>query len=234
MNQLLILMQQQQVPVVFNLAKNQPISQHQCHFEADKLTPQLCFRKGSENMIYQLHLWLGNQLIIPSKVGMIKLTNESAWVILGNRLAQVAHINGNMLQPFLKEDVVIVKKKVIKDYFEKFILKVATKVTLDTEGFEVLTDRQLQYATLEITEHFMEQSFGLSLQFQYQNTRFYWYDKQRKHTQLLVDKDDIIVQLTERDLTAEQALIDTLSLLGLSKETTSLFQLKDAKANYFP
>ena len=233
MNQLLLLMQQQQLPVVFNLAKNQSVSQHQCHFETDSLTPQLCFRKGSENMVYQLYLWQGEQLIVPSKVGMMKLTNESAWVIWGNRLAQVAHINGNMLQPFLKDDVVIVKKNVIKDYFEKFILKVATKVNLDTEGFEVLTDRQLQCATLDITEHFMEQSFGLSLQFQYQNVRFYWYDKQLKHTKLVVDNEEVIVQLTERDLTAEQALIDTLERLGLSRETTNLFQLKEVKSELF-
>ena len=224
-HQLLLQMQKQQIPLVLNVSKDHSITDCLCHFESEVLLPNLFFKKEQEGMTYQLRLWCRDKLLTLSQEAMLPLTNEPAWVLWKNKIMQVAHINGKMLKPFLDKDLVFVRKSMVKEYFEKFILKIATKVHLETEGFEVVTHRALDTPILDMEENFMDKSLGISLRFKYQNAHFAWYQKQQKHTRLAFQDEEVTVHLTIRDLGAEGRLLQIVKELGLEVGSGNLFQL---------
>ncbi|MEL6720744.1 MAG: SNF2-related protein, partial [Bacteroidota bacterium] len=194
------------------------------------LEPQLYFQKNATNMHYRLSMLKeGRKVAIPQHQ-VVPLVNEPAWAIWKNELVQIAHINGLMLKPFVDKEEVLIPARHIRTYFEKFVLKVASKVDIETRGFEVKKYNEILKAKLRLSENFLQQTFQLSLSFEYAKASFDYKDRQQQHTRLeFVSAEEIIIHRSIRNPQKEANYVQSLLDLGLEEEASKTFQTKDVQ-----
>ena len=189
--------------------------------------PDLLFRRTKEGVFYQLKL---------SEIGYYSLrnrdlqviTNTPAWIVVGNQLYNPKFINGNMLKPFGKKDGLFIRNSFVKEYFQKFITKVVSKVEVEAQGFDILQHDQLKGCEISLVKDFLNGTFGLKLEFIYPQTRFAYLEKRNSKTNLeFNDGDDIIIHRHLRNEYAEQSVVKQLKGLGLKNGQSPYFGLAD-------
>lgn len=191
------------------------------------LKPELYFEKTKEGVTYKLQLKEGRQTWQIHTKEVTVLTNTPAWIVVGYRLYQVAHINGFMIKPFRKKDIVQIPKSSVNVYFKKFIYKVASKTDIQAKGFEVVQYDRLEACELEPVSLLFSEAWGLAVHMVYPLTRFNWSDKKSKTTSLRMgeEADEISILQVKRDKAAEGIYIAQLRKLGLVNTDGSYFQL---------
>ncbi|MEN0051173.1 MAG: DEAD/DEAH box helicase, partial [Bacteroidota bacterium] len=198
------------------------------------LEPQLYFQKTANNMRYRLSMLKeGRKVAIPQHQ-VIPLVNEPAWAIWAAELVQIAHINGLMLKPFVDKEEVLIPARHVKTYFEKFVLKVASKVELQTDGFEVKKYHDIQKVSLRLSENFLQKNLQLSLSFEYLQAKFDYKDQQQQHTRLeFLSGEEVIIHRSIRNETEEAIYVRQLLDLGLKENNSKTFQLADNQENSY-
>lgn len=191
------------------------------------LQPDLFFEKTSDGVTYKLKLKEGRQTWAVNSKEVTVLTNTPAWVIVGYRLYQVAHINGFMLKPFRSKEVVRIPRSSVSAYFKQFIHKVAARVEINASGFDVVQYNKLEGCELEPVQLLFNKKWGLSVHMVYELARFNWSDKKAQTTNLKMGngEDDISILQVKRDKVAENIFIAQLRRLGLQNLDGSYYQL---------
>lgn len=202
--------------------------------DAVLLEPQLYFQKNATNMRYRLSMRRNGRTIAIPQHQVMPLVNEPAWAIWQERLVRIAHINGLMLKPFIDKEEVLIPARHVRTYFEKFVLKVASKVELKTDGFEVKKYHEIQRAVLRLSENFLQQSLQLSLSFEYPKSKFDYKDRQQQHTRLeFVNAEEVVIHRSIRNTEKEAIYVQQLLNLGLNENVEKTFQIADnQKDNY--
>lgn len=193
-------------------------------FAKAELQAHASFKRTPNGMEYQLQLGEEGAIFQINQRNVAVLCNEPAWVTVSNRVYQVAHINGNMLKPFIKKKKVQVPEKHIRTYFN-FIKKVATKINIEAEGFAVVEERQLQSCELQLQQNIFDKSFGIQAKMIYPSHAFYWQDS--KEQRVGVDFSDpkaISIRKVYRDQAAEKVFVQKLKALDLIVGTDNLFR----------
>ncbi len=187
--------------------------------------PELFFKRTEAGIQYRLSFIDENGPWGISSKNISVITNEPAWVIIDQVLYNIPDINGNMLKPFLKKEELAIPKSYVKEYFQKFILRVVAKATINAEGFTVVNDEVDPIGELEVVEDFLDQQYGISLNFAYANNRFFHGETATQKTQLHFDNgDDVIVYQHKRNSKKEQAIVKKLESFGLKLNYGSFFQ----------
>lgn len=190
------------------------------------LHPHLFFNKSSENVFYRLLLSENDDQWEISTKEVIPVCNHPAWVIADYKLYKIAHINGNMVKPFQAKNEVVIPAASVKTYFKTFILKVAEKVDIDAEGFEVVANDKFLGSRVEVVRNLFNDQWGLTLQMLYTGVQFNWHEKKEKRTSIEFSNDDVRIVRVTRDLSKEAAFVEKFKAFGLSNTVGSYFQTK--------
>jgi len=194
-------------------------------YREEPLEPLLYFAREEDGVRYRLRLadekgaWpIHSREVIP-------ITNNPAWLFVDYRLYRAPDINGYMVKPFRKKEEVVIPKRSVKTYFQKFILKVAGRADIEAEGFEVAQHGQLESCRLEAVQDLFNNHWVLSVQMCYPGAAFNWSDKKDRRTALeFRDEEEIRILQAVRDFAAERAFLDKLQAFGLENKAGSYFQ----------
>lgn len=216
-------------PLCLNLKRKDWVAQKQLLFSDAILQPNLHFKKTKAGVIYTLQL-AENEMIKNIRQGEIRiLSNEPAWVILGDVLYRVAEINANLLKPFMTKEEVFIKQDIVKSYFQKFIVKIAAKTNITTEGFEVKNVHKLTCCDFRMTKDFMSNRYGFIVKFVYEKAKFDYKEAIQVKTELNFDAAEVTILQYQRQTEIEKKFIETLQNLGLINRVGKYFELAEAE-----
>lgn len=194
----------------------------------NQLVPKLDFQKLEDVVHYNLQFEDENGVWEIKSKDVVPLVNTPAWIFVDYKLYKVPHINGNMVKPFRKKETIKIPQRSVKTYFQKFILKQASKLDIEAEGFEIVKNNNLTSCQLELTRDIFSQDFGFNVKFRYDQTLFYWNEKRGKKTDLSFGEgEDIVIQQVIRNKELEEEYLWTLEDFGLESMPNNLFQLAD-------
>ncbi|MCB9286902.1 MAG: DEAD/DEAH box helicase family protein [Lewinellaceae bacterium] len=234
LDELLGLITEHQLPLTWEVNRKVLVKDFLLEFQNNPLEPRLYFAREEDGVHYRLQLadeegaWpIHSREVIP-------ITNNPAWLFVDYKLYRAADINGNMVKPFRKKEVVFIPKKAVKTYFQKFILKVASRADIEAEGFEMAQQGQLQGCLLEPVQGLFNNQWVLSVRMQYPGVLFNWSDKKDKRTTLEFNsEEEIRILQVARDFKAEGLMVEKLRAFGLVNEAGSYFQPQGNKEGAF-
>ncbi len=211
------------MPIAFQAERSALVQKTLLTPVSEPLVPHLFFRKTEHGIEYRLTLGTDTEQWAVGEHGVIPLTNtDPAWVAVRQQLFQVPGINGNMLRPFTRKTAVKVPAEQVKMYFQRFILKAASRAHVEAEGFEVRTVCSVQGGCIELIDNpFQEGVWKFGLFFFYEGVRVAYADRRTRITSLLHHMeggDEVSVQVVQRNTAEEEALVRALRRLGFREE----------------
>jgi SNF2 family DNA or RNA helicase len=217
------------LPLCLNLMRKDWIANKQILFSKTVLRPNLHFKKTGKGVHYTLRLEENGTAKNVRQQEIHILSNEPAWVILGDVLYRVAEVNGNLLKPFMTKDEVFIPRDFVKTYFQRFIVKIAAKTDITTDGFEVKTFENLTRSELRLTKDFMTNRYGFVVTFYYDKAKFAYKEPMSLKTELNFEEADVTILQYKRNENAENQLIADLENLGLTHQFGKYFELAEAE-----
>ena len=199
----------------------------------EPLQPHLFFEKTSDSVKYRFLIEDQEKLwSIHTKNEVAPITNHPAWVYFDGTISRLMHVNGNMVKPFRTKPEVIIPNQSVKTYFEKFIMKVASKVEIDATGFDLINKSELTGCVLVLDINMVfNQEPGIKLVMVYENVRFTSNDQQ--HTRMSLnfsEEEHVQILRVTRDPKAEKKYIDKLKVWGLKNtKGDAYFRLPESK-----
>ena len=189
-----------------------------------ELDVHLFFKKTRDSVLYRFQLSEGDgEPWVLSSKDVVPITNHPAWLFVDYRLHKVGAINGNMAKPFQRRDEVIIPANSVKTYFQKFILKVAEKVDIEAEGFDIVVWEELSACELELVPSVFNGEWVLSVKMVYPQVVFNWKEKRIKRTTLEFGENDVRIHQVRRNLEQESKYIKSLNAMGLHNPEAAYF-----------
>lgn len=223
------------LPLTMNVDRRVLVKDFLMELPKKDLEAQLFFKRTKDSVLYRLLLSDGEKTWKVSSVNeILPITNHPAWLFADYRLYKVAHINGNMVKPFRQRDEVTIPAASVKTYFQKFILKVAAKVEIEAEGFDMVYLDELVSCRLELTRNLFTGVVTLAAQMLYPKADFNWSDRRDKRTMLEFDEADIRIIQIRRNQEAENAYLEKLKSFGLEQLDGAFFTPVGASENQDP
>jgi len=198
------------------------------------LVPKLHFDKTQLGIKYSMQLQPLNGKPIKPFLREIKiLTNDQPWILYDFKLYRLTDINGNKLRPFLSKDHIFVKNDTVLIYFQKIIVPFASKLDVETSGFDVIKKSAINKVQLHSSYDIFSKEMILSMEFDYGAKKFYYHDSIDKVSRLHIgDDEQISIYQTIRDRQAEQKYIDRLLALGLQINANKRLHIDDEEDDY--
>lgn len=221
------------LPLCLNLQRKGWVAEKQILFATTLLKPNLHFNKTSKGVAYTLRLKENDDFKNVREQNIYILSNKPAWVILEDKLYQVAEVNGNLLKPFMTKDEVFIPRDFVKTYFQRFIVKIAAKTNITTQGFEIKRFENLDRYELQLTKDFMSNRYGFVLTFRYGKAKFAYKEPMQLKTQLNFDQADVTIFQYKRNESLENELITKLQNLGLENRVGKYFELAKTENTNF-
>lgn len=200
----------------------------------DELQPHLYFEKTETGARYRL--WLEDQFgpWQIHKRAVVPITNTPAWLLVDDRLHRVAHINGYMVKPFLAKKEVNIPQASVKTYFQKFILRMASLLDIQSDGFDVIEHHRLQGSRLEVVRDWFQNTWGIAVKMLYTNSEFLWNDKKEQRTTLeFGDGEEIQISKVLRNRKIEERFLQRLENFGLERANSGYFSLPEQTEDSF-
>ncbi len=213
------------LPLTWQVERKVLVKDFLLDYGEEILLPHLSFRRTGQGVHYRLRLDNGSAPWTVSSREVMPVTNHPAWLVVDNRLVRVAHINGNMVIPFQKKDELLIPEASVKAYFKRFILKVAARVDIDAEGFDLVHHQQLLGCRLVPTHDLFTGRWLLAVRMLYPQSEFNWSDTQEKRTTLEFEGEEVRIIKIRRDFRAEKTLLTRLPELGLQRTGGNFYDL---------
>lgn len=229
LDEILNIISNHKLPLSFDTERKILVHQFMVRTGDFELEPFLFFKKTEAEVFYRLVVAENDQKWNISSRDVIPVCNHPAWVIADYKLYKIAHINGNMVKPFQTKNEVIIPSASVKTYFKTFILKVAEKVDIEAEGFEVVANGKLLGCRVEAVRNFFNGQWGLTLQMLYTGVHFNWSEKKEKRTSIEFMGEEIRIVRVSRDMNKEADLVEKLESFGLKNTMGSYFQTESAR-----
>lgn len=218
---------QYRLPLTWNVDRRVLVKDFLVRVSQETLEPDLAFRRTREGVQYRLRLRKGDLVWKVSSRDVIPVTNHPAWLLVDDTLFRAAHINGNMVKPFRTRDVVSIPQASVKTYFQKFILKIASQIDIEAEGFDIHYFDRLKTCRLEVNHSFFSSEAALLAYMVYPKAEFLWNDRRTKRTTLEFTQEEVGIIQIRRDMEAEQVYLGRLKNLGLVENAQGQFGLSD-------
>lgn len=225
-DELLSLVVRHDLPICWHLERKVLVKDFLMEAVKEVLQPHLSFKKTQSGVVYELKLSEKGKIWSISSHEVEPISNHPAWIFVDYRLYKVAHINGNMVKPFRNKDVIHIPGDKVRDYFQKFIVRVASKVDIEAEGFGLVHFNTLKGCRLEAVRDLFNNSWGLSVNMLYSNAEFSWNDSRVKRTTLEFGEEEVRILQVIRDKKTEQEYVDKLTRLGLTAGQGNYFSIK--------
>ncbi|HKK74401.1 MAG TPA: DEAD/DEAH box helicase [Saprospiraceae bacterium] len=231
--ELLTQVAQHHFPITWNVERKVLVKDFVMGIGESHLEARLAFERTESEVLYQLKLANGAGPWKIKDKEVTPITNHPAWLNVDHTLYHVPDINGNMVKPFRNRDQVRIPEDKVKTYFQKFIVKIASRVDIEAEGFDVVQFEELQACRLEIVPGLFEEKLLLSVTMQYPNAEFRWNDPKSQRTSLQFEEEIRILQV-KREASVEKAFIEKLKDFGLEQGDGSYFRPKErTEDDYF-
>ncbi|MFK7935954.1 MAG: SNF2-related protein [Saprospiraceae bacterium] len=224
LSRFLELVQKSDTNLTWDGQKKVKLSDMEVPFADEVLRAHAAFKRTDDGMHYRLRLEDRNGVFRIRNQDIRVLTNEPAWILMNLKIYRIAHINGNMTKAFMGKNVVPVPERHIKTYFN-FVRKVATKISIEAEGFEMVDENELQAAVLKLERNIFDKTFGIKLQWRYRGKDFHWQDTKAQTVAVdFGDGDDISIRKITRDFAREKAFLKTFASFKVKADTDNLFR----------
>lgn len=207
-----------ELPVSINLHNKKDFYLHEVHFCQNAIKPLLYFSKNEDGIEYTLSLLHKNKKLYPCESELIIINQFPCWVTIDKQLVQITDIDGLKLKPFLKNKSIHIPKRMENEYFKKFINDIIKKVTVETNGFSVITKSDIINYGLKGSHDFLGKKFFLQIEFDYQGTLFYSNQNKQQHSFIEFDNNNnVSVIQYKRDFSKEAKIEEKLTYLGFEK-----------------
>lgn len=217
LDEFLSLIVQHDLPLTLNVDKRVLVKDFLVRISNEVLEPDLWFKRTEQGVLYRLRLRKEDTYWKISSREVIPLTNYPAWLLVDNTLYRLAHVNGNIIKPFRQRDEVSIPSASVKTYFQKFILKVASQLDIEAEGFELISHNELSGCRIELGQGFFMAEPGLSVYMVYPTAEFLWRERKAKRTSLEINREEIGIVQVRRDFDAEKAFLEKLRASGIQE-----------------
>lgn len=149
---------------------------------------QTLYRKTDGGLDYKLTVEQG---LCPSMHKAVVISNEPSLFSIDNRLLHFeTGLNGNLLRPFITQKWVHIPARMEGEYFRKMILKIASKIDIDAEGFDV-TELYPEGKAFLSFERQVTGTYHFSLAFEYGGKKFQENSQREKSVTLHDEGSDI-------------------------------------------
>ena len=201
----------------------------------EPLKPHLYFEKTPKNVNYRFELeGKAGKWSVNSKGMVAPITNNPAWLFVDFQLYKVLYVNGNMVKPFRNKNEVLIPTASVKTYFQKFILKVASKVEIEAVGFDFFENSKLVGCQIHLVRDFITHRWGIVLKMDYDSVDFTWNEKRNNKTSLnFSEEENIQIVKIVRNKEAEKKYIELIQSFGLENTLDSFFHLKKEEKDEF-
>ena len=224
---------QLQLPVTWEVERRVLVKDFLVSVPKGALEPHLFFSKEKTGIRYRLHLKERKKRLRLNEHQVVPITNHPAWVFIDYVIYRVHHINGNMVMPFLQKEEVNIPQKAVKVYFQKFILKLAGKTDINTEGFEVIVRDELKSCQLEPVPNLFDRRWVLSVKMNYGFAQFLWNNPLQHRTSLdFGEGEEVCIIKVQRRPELEEAFIDAICEHGLENKEGSFFELQEEEDTF--
>ena len=204
-----------QLPLSFMIQKKVMVESVRINFPEALLKPHLIFRKTRDGVRYRLNFSTGDHRWLVRERHVVPLTNMPGWLLVDGTLYQLPELNGFWVKPFIQKDEIVVPNRMLRTYFQKFILKAVEKSEIHAEGFEVTSTRKLEECRLALVKHPFKNKWLAVLKFQYMGAVFQWGDRKEIRTALHFESEsEIRVMQVKRSTEKEKEAIAKLKQLG--------------------
>jgi superfamily II DNA or RNA helicase len=218
------------LPLTLGMERRSLAKDLQIHYAEAELIPYLFFRRTPDSVEYRLRLGTETEQWDIQNHNVQSITNTSpAWIVIDHVLFRVTGINGNMVRPFQKKDLVVVPADKTKVFFQTFIAKNARRTRIEAEGFDIKVNNILRATHLEPVEHLFSGGWLLRAQFAYDGAMFSPGETRDRITTVHFDSDIEIRQVC-RDTDAENTQLVALKALQLAEEGR-MFRLEQSDNN---
>ena len=186
-------------------------------------TTRLFFNKGENQTTYRLEAWIGTAQIQLQDASNQLLTNLPCHFRYKNSLIRFENnLNGQLLKPFMSKDEIVIPSRIEKEYFEKFIRRIAGTSNIEARGFTI-SDIQVKPTAHLTLEQSWDNSSGLTLRFVYGEKKFNSDDAQAVATSLLMTDAGFEFQRLKRDLNWEMLQVEKLLSVGFKRVGSFFF-----------
>jgi superfamily II DNA or RNA helicase len=231
LNEFLRLVVEHRLPLTWDVERKVLVKDFILETSDQELEPSLFFKKSEEGVLYRLRLADESGEWTISSREVIPVTNHPAWLVVDHQLRPAAHINGNMVKPFRGKDELFIPKTSLRSYFQRFILKVASRLDIEAEGFDLIQHDRLLACRLEPVQDIFKGHWVLAVKMAYEKTEFLWSDKKQNRTLLeFGDDDEPRLFRIQRDAVAEGKFIKKLKSFDLTLSTGHYFEVVDAQS----
>ncbi|MDA3942857.1 MAG: DEAD/DEAH box helicase [Bacteroidetes bacterium] len=229
MQKILLLALENDIPIYQGISWPNLYPDQQLRYQQQAGKTLLHFTRTEEKTLYQLKVFhAGKPINLRSDT--LVLSREPCLLIHRKMILHFeAEINGKLFLPFLKKDTIEIPHRAEKQYFERFIRKIANHAEIEAIGFELIDLDYTPHAQLRLEQNW-NGAYGLSLSFVYGNKQIYPHQKQQRFTSLQTDDKGFIFKRLSRNKKHEQRCIDSIKNLGF-KQDQSFFQLKSSLGN---
>jgi len=205
------------------LDRNSIAGDNEIKFNKSLLKPVLNFEKNDHEIIYKMQLKEENVVWKINTKNVILVCDFPAWIIADNFLYRIENINATLLKPFRQKEEIHIPNRMIKNYFQKFILKTAKKADISATGFDVIIRDELQVCKISVFNNIFTKDWELSLTMVYEGAEFDWKDKRDNKTGVDFSGDNILLIKTVRNRKSEKNFIDKIVENGLVNVSGSSF-----------
>lgn len=205
------------------LDRNAIAKDYEIKYSESVLKPILNFEKNNEGISYKLQLKSDDSIWKINTKKIIALCDFPGWIIADNFLYRLENINGALIKPFRQKEEIYIPERMIKTYFEKFILRVAKKADISAKGFDVIVKNKLQGCRISVFKNFFNQHWEINLTMVYKGAEFDWKDKRDNKTGIDFSEESILLTKTVRDYKEEKYFVDIILEKGLVNISGSSF-----------
>ena len=198
------------------------------------ITPILHFDKTELGIKYSMQIQpLGMKAIKPFLKDIKVLSNDQPWLLIDFALYRLTGINGNKLKPFIDKEYIFVKNEIAIDYFKKFIVPIASKLDIETSGFDVIKQSEIHKVSLLPSYDIFAKQMIINLEFDYGVKKFFYHDSILKVSRLQIGEgQDISIYQTIRDLRKEGRFLDRLKTLGFEVNGNKRLVVQEGEDEY--
>lgn len=222
------------LPICYNVERRVLVKDFLLKVSTDELYPNLYFEKTDEGVRYRLWLQDRRGPWHINRHDIIPVSNNPGWLIVDGVLQKLAHVNGNVVKPFLTKKEINIPEVNVKTYFEKFIFKMAATADIIADGFDVIYHKKLEGCELETVCDFMQDQWGVLVKMKYHGKNFLWRDKKEGHTSMEFDRgNNIQISKVIRDNKAEARYLRKLEPFGLYQNGNGYYELKEKTNDHY-
>ncbi len=197
-----------------------------------EITPHLIFRRTKDGVLYRLNFTTGEERWLVRWKQPIPLTNQPGWLLVDRTLYSLPDLNGYMVKPFMTKDEQPVPNRVLRTYFQKFIMKTVERTEIEAEGFDLTSTRKLEGCELSLAKHLFKNAWFVTVKFHYLGATFQQNDPKEMRTALHFENEsDIRIMQVKRNPAGEGEYLGKLTEMGFEQKEGSLWEIPGGFTN---